>query len=86
MGAAAAQDPAASISKKALIRNERIAEAKAKVAVDDALYRYTGHHAPPPVELSKPILIEHPVDPDLQTGDSALLGGAMELKAPWKRD
>ena len=29
-----------------------------------------------------PIIIEHPIDP----GASQLLGGAMEIKAPWKRD
>ena len=32
---------------------------------------------------AEPIYIEHPIDPVLQTGDSQLLGGAMELKAPW---
>lgn len=34
-------------------------------------------------EQAKPIYIEHPIDPNLQTGDSLDLGGAMELKAPW---
>jgi hypothetical protein len=33
-----------------------------------------------------PINIEHPIDDTLQTGESRLLGGAMEIKAPWKRD
>ena len=28
-----------------------------------------------------PVIIEHPIEP----GDSQLLGGAMEIKAPWKR-
>jgi len=32
---------------------------------------------------AKPIYIEHPIDPVVQTGESKLLGGAMELKAPW---
>lgn len=36
--------------------------------------------------MPEPELIEHPVDPDLQPGESSLLGGAMELRAPWKRD
>lgn len=31
----------------------------------------------------KPIYIEHPIDPGLQTGESQKLGGAIELKAPW---
>jgi hypothetical protein len=29
-----------------------------------------------------PMIIEHPIEP----GASQLLGGAMEIKAPWKRD
>ena len=37
-------------------------------------------------EQAKPIYIEHKVDPVLQTGESLLLGGAMELKAPWYQD
>jgi hypothetical protein len=32
---------------------------------------------------AEPIYIEHPVDDELQTGESRLLGGAIELKAPW---
>jgi len=35
---------------------------------------------------NKPIYIEHPIDPVLQTGESKKLGGAMELKAPWYTD
>ena len=34
-------------------------------------------------EQNKPVYIEHPVDPKLQTGESQKLGGAIELKAPW---
>lgn len=37
-------------------------------------------------EQNKPIYIEHPIDPMLQTGESLGLGGAMELKAPWYTD
>ena len=33
-----------------------------------------------------PVIIEHPIDDTLQTGDSRLLGGAMEIKAPFLRD
>lgn len=33
-----------------------------------------------------PVVIHHPVDEELQTGDSRALGGAMEIKAPWRRD
>jgi len=34
-------------------------------------------------EKNRPIYIEHPIDPELQTGASKDLGGAMELRAPW---
>ena len=34
-------------------------------------------------EQNKPVYIEHPIDPELQTGESQKLGGAIELKAPW---
>lgn len=33
-----------------------------------------------------PVVIHHPVDTELQTGESQLLGGAMEIKAPWRTD
>jgi hypothetical protein len=39
------------------------------------------HEAQP--EPPKPVIIEHPIDDALQTGASRLLGGAMEIKAPW---
>jgi hypothetical protein len=42
------------------------------------------HEAQP--KAPDPVIIEHPIDPVLQTGASQLLGGAMEIKAPWKRD
>ena len=38
--------------------------------------------APP----APPIVVEHPIDTTVQTGDSALLGGGMSIHAPWKRD
>jgi hypothetical protein len=34
----------------------------------------------------KPIYREHPIDLDLQTGESQKLGGAMQLTAPWYND
>ena len=37
-------------------------------------------HAAQP-KAPDPVIIEHPPQP----GDSQLLGGAMEIKAPWKR-
>ena len=45
-------------------------------------------HAAQPQQPQQPgpVVIEHPVDPELQTGDSRLLGGAMQIKAPWVND
>ena len=37
-------------------------------------------------EQNKPLYIEYPIDPVLQTGESQKLGGAMELRAPWYND
>lgn len=34
-------------------------------------------------KANRPVYIEHPIDPELQTGASKDLGGAMELKTPW---
>lgn len=34
----------------------------------------------------KPIYTEYPIDPQLQTGESQKLGGAIELRAPWYND
>lgn len=39
-------------------------------------------HAAQPVS-PEPVITHHPVDDTLQTGDSRLLGGAMEIKSPW---
>jgi hypothetical protein len=41
------------------------------------------------LELEKqnePIYREHPINPDLQTGESQKLGGTMQLTAPWYND
>ena len=37
-------------------------------------------------EAAKPIYTEHPIDPELQTGESQKLGGAMQLTAPWYKN
>ena len=42
-------------------------------------------HAAQPADL-EPVITHEPVDETLQTGDSRLLGGAMEIKAPWRRE
>ena len=59
-----------------------INEAKTLVSLDAAEAAW---HAAQP-KAPDPVIIEHPIDPVLQTGDSQLLGGAMEIKTPWKRD
>jgi hypothetical protein len=63
----------------------RDAEAKAFVAEQKTLASLDAAedawHAAQP-KAPDPVIIEHPIDP----GGSQLLGGAMEIKAPWKRD
>jgi len=59
-----------------------INEHKTLASIDKAVEEW--HEAQPAGPA--PIIIEHPIDDTLQTGDSRLLGGAMEIKAPWKRD
>ena len=56
-----------------------VAEAKTLASLDAAEVAW---HAAQP-ESPKPVIIEHPIDDALQTGASRLLGGAMEIKAPW---
>jgi hypothetical protein len=61
------------------------AEAKAFVAEQKTLASLDAAedawHAAQP-KAPDPVIIEHPIEPS----DSQLLGGAMEIKAPWKRD
>ena len=59
-----------------------INEAKTLASIDAAEGAW---HAAQPT-TPDPVIVEHPIDPVLQTGASQLLGGAMEIKAPWKRD
>jgi hypothetical protein len=59
-----------------------INEAKTLVSLNAAEDAW---HAAQPT-APDPVIIEHPIDPILQTGDSQLSGGAMEIKAPWKCD
>jgi hypothetical protein len=58
-----------------------INEAKTLASIDQQVDAW---HAAQP-KAPDPVIIEHPIDPVLP-GDSQLLGGAMEIKAPWKRD
>ena len=56
-----------------------IAEQKTLASIDQQVDAW---HAAQPT-APDPVIIEHPIDPVLQTGDSRLLGGAMEIKSPW---
>lgn len=59
-----------------------IAEQKTLASIDAAEDAW---HAAQP-KAPDPVIIEHPIDDTLQTGDSRLLGGAMEIRAPFLRD
>ena len=59
-----------------------INEHKTIASIDKVVEEW--HEAQPAAPA--PINIEHPIDDTLQTGESRLLCGAMEIKAPWKRD
>lgn len=43
-------------------------------------------HASQPPDLPPPVVLDHPLDPELQTGESRLLGGAMSIHAAWSDD
>ena len=59
-------------------RNEALIAPRLDDAIDD-------WHATQPVP-PEPEVIEHTIDPELQTGDSALLGGAISIHSPWNRE
>jgi hypothetical protein len=59
-----------------------IAEAKTLASID---HEVDAWHAAQP-KAPDPVIIEHPIDPSVQTGDSQLLGGAMEIKSPWRNE
>lgn len=64
-------------------RIERVInEAQTAARVDRAIAQYKAEvdALDPP---AAPEILHHPVDPELQPGESALLGGAMEIRAPW---
>jgi hypothetical protein len=63
--------------EQARIVNELLVEHTVSAAVDE-------FHATQPPE-PKAETVHHPVDPSLQPGESAKLGGAMEIRGPWER-
>jgi hypothetical protein len=58
--------------------NEQLTESRVGKAIEE--FKKQAAELEPQVELE---IIHHPVDPTLQTGESRLLGGAMEIRAPW---
>jgi hypothetical protein len=59
-----------------------INEHKTIASIDKQVDAWHGTQPEPPA----PIIVEHPIDDTLQTGDSRLLGSGMSIHAPWKRD
>lgn len=43
------------------------------------------HDTQPPA-MAEPLISEQPINPDLQPGDSALLGGELRIQSPWSND
>jgi len=69
------------LGKKDLVNQYRN-EALIKPRLDQAIQDWHLTQPAPP----EPEVIHHAINPELQTGDSALLGGAMEIKAPWNHE
>jgi hypothetical protein len=63
--------------RAARIANEAATEGRVSRAI--AEYQRAIEEAEP-----EPIVTHHPINEELQTGDSRLLGGAMEIRAPWR--
>jgi hypothetical protein len=61
------------------IKNEMLIESRLDAAID-------AFHATQPPAMAEPLISEQPVNPDLQTGDSAMLGGEMRIQSPWSHE
>jgi hypothetical protein len=58
------------------IKNEMLIKPRLDAAIDT-------FHASQPSDIPEPEISEESIDLDLQTGDSALLGGEMRIRSPW---
>ena len=70
-----------------IIEDPELLDYRVKRHVDDAINEYersTGDYGV--VRIPSPRYIERPINPELQTGESKLLGGEMRLCAPWVPD
>ena len=56
--------------------NESLTPSRIDRAVED-------YHEQTKAEPEAPVIIDHPIDDELQTGESRKLGGGMEIRAPW---
>jgi len=54
-----------------------------KPRLDAAIDAY---HATQPPAMADPVISEQPINPELQPGDSALLGGELRIQSPWSND
>ena len=50
-----------------------------KPRLDNAIEDWHAHQPSPP----EPVVVNEPINDELQTGDSRLLGGAMSISSPW---
>lgn len=57
-------------------------EAKTLASIDQQVDAW---HSAQPI-APDPVIIEQLLDDTLQTGESRLLGGAMEIKSPWRNE
>jgi len=70
-----------------IINDPKLLDYKVRREVDEAIRNYerqTGDDGT--IRLPSPIYSEKPVDPELQSGESALLGGEIRICAPWVQD
>ena len=61
------------------IKNELLIESRLDAAID-------AFHATQPPAMAEPVISEEPINPELQTGDSALLGGELRIQSPWSHE
>jgi hypothetical protein len=61
-----------------------INEQKTIASIDTQVVQFMAEQEKIDVDLA-PVIVNYPIDDTLQTGDSRLLGGGMNIQAPWKQ-
>jgi hypothetical protein len=56
--------------------NESLTPSRIDRAIED-------YHEQTEIKPEAPVIIEHPIDDELQTGESRKLGGGMEIRSSW---